>query len=253
MNDIIYNPKKISEQKIPENKKEDKHNILVEQGAIHTYKEDMRVALSGEQGALVKQTIEKEKQKILEKKIQTISFFKNKIFLFFTFILIFGGLIGGYVGLKKYFQVQETPVDTIIPAIIFFDDTINIGSLPTTVDDLISKLEKAYEQKPEPVGDFDKKYTGKIERILIGTDMGNGLTIPVNVGQFLSVIAPDAPRKLIAGASGRFEIGYIKKIDSEQKETGIDPFMILELNGTDGSYQGLSEWEGNMAKDLFPS
>ena len=212
-------------------------NILIAQGAVRTFKKDVAQALTGEQGSLVKMTIEKERAEENVRKSTTLASLPNKLFFVFGIIVSVATVVILAISLKNY--VQKTTVEVLPPIqpLIFFNAQDKVGPLPTDIETLKNTLEKSYIKNASNT---------RVTRIAFGNERSDGVVLPVATEQLLSVIDKNIPRKLVVGANGMFEWGTVKTTDDSV------PFIILTLSGTDGSFQGMNEWEKTMAQNILP-
>ncbi|MEI6400390.1 MAG: hypothetical protein WCO58_02615 [bacterium] len=212
-------------------------DILIAQGAVRTFKKDVAQALTGEQGSLVKMTIEKERAEENVRKSTTLASLPNKLFFVFGIIISIATVVILGISLKNYVQKTTTEVLPPIQPLIFFNKQDKVGPLPSDVETLKNTLEKSYIKNTSNAG---------LTRIAFGNERADGVVLPVTTEQLLSIVDKNIPRKLVIGANGMFEWGMVNGTDVSV------PFIILTLSGTDGSFQGMNEWERTMAQNILP-
>lgn len=220
------------EEKPPENKN-DLHNILVEQGGIRTYQKDQGVALSGEQGALVKETILKEREKEQLITSQTLNLIKNKVFLILSFLLFFGAIgivFYSYNEYKKNDFVEIKTKEDI--SIISFSEKVLSPSLPLTKEALAKHIKDNYIKLKR-----EENYTlGFLFNDKYGKNK-DGVA-------FLSILNEKQKMSWNALDIGGFDIGLLPN------NNNVSKFIIIETDGSDGVYRTFGSWEETIAKDL---
>lgn len=220
------------EEKPPENKN-DLHNILVEQGGIRTYQKDQGVALSGEQGALVKETILKEREKEQLITSQTLNLIKNKVFLILSFLLFFGAIgivFYSYNEYKKNDHVEVKTKEDI--SIISFSEKVLSPSLPLTKEALAKHIKDNYIKLKR-----EENYTlGFLFNDKYGKNK-DGVA-------FLSILNEKQKMSWNALDIGGFDIGLLSN------NNNVSKFIIIETEGSDGVYRTFGSWEETIAKDL---
>lgn len=217
----------------PVTKKIDTHDILIEQGGIRTYQKDQGVALSGEQGALVKETILKEREKEQLITSQTLNLIKNKVFFVLSFILFFGSIgiiFYSYTEYKKNDFVEIKTKEDI--SIISFSEKVLSPSLPLTKEALAKHTKDNYDKLKD-----EENYTlGFLFDDKFGKNK-DGIAL-------LSILNEKQKMTWNALNIGKFDIGLLSN------NKNISKFIIIETDGSDGVYRTFGSWEETIAKDL---
>lgn len=211
------------------------HNILVEQGGIRTYQKDQSVALSGEQGALVKETIQKERDKEKLITTQTLNAIKNKVFLILS-LVFFVGTVGVFIYTYTIYKKDNVVVVQTIQKLplISFENELPSVALPTTKELLASYIgENISKLKDE-------------ENSTLRFTFGENNTINTQTAELLSLFNEKQKNTWETLNLGDFEIGLIYKNNMTSK------FILIKTDGSDDAYKKFSSWEETISTDIAP-
>ncbi len=205
-------------------------NILVEQGAIRTYEKDMEQALRGEEGALVKETIERAREDQHARGSVARERSKNQVLVWLSILFIFGSAFGLYYAwnIKQESAIPATP--TVVP-VIFFDTSTEAKTLPATSDYVLETIIKAKESTDAP---------GTLRRVFFTDNKNN----PVESLLLFQSLGWHIDEFLTHSLSGRSEVGIYTNPDGTKS-----PFVLGTTDGSDAAYRGLATWEVKALED----
>ncbi|MGI9118249.1 MAG: hypothetical protein ACR2IQ_01750 [Minisyncoccia bacterium] len=205
-------------------------NILIEQGAVHTYEKDMEQALRGEEGALVKETIQRAREDQHARGSMAHEKRKNRILIWLSilFIAIASGGIYYSWKIKQDYAIPATP--TTLP-VVSFDSTTESIKLPTTPERLAEEILKAKQFEDE---------AGTLRRI----QLTNNENQPASSLEIFQNLGWHIDEFLTHSLTGRSEIGIYTEKDGTKSV-----FILGTTDGTDSAYRGLAAWELKALED----
>lgn len=232
---IDHNSNNTTQHNSTELQKPTLHNILVEQGGIRTYQKDQSAALSGEQGALVKETIQKERDKEKLITTQTLNAIKNKVFLILSLVFFVGTMsIFAYTyTLYKKDDVVVIQTTQKLPLISFENELPSIA-LPATKELLTSYIQENISKLKNE------------ENSTLRLTFGENNTINTQTSELLSLLNEKQKTTWETLNLGNFEIGLIYKNSTPSK------FILINTDGSDDVYKKFSSWEETIANDIGP-
>lgn len=210
--------------------KPENNNILVEQGAIRTYEKDMEQALRGEEGALVKETIERAREDQHARGSLARERSKNQVLVWLSILLICGSIFGLYYvwNVKQESAIPATP--TVVP-VIYFDTSTEKTTLPATADTVLETIIQAKVNSDTP---------GTLRRVLFTDNTNN----PVESILLFQSLGWHIDEFLTHSLAGRSEVGIYTNNDGTKS-----PFILGTTDGSDAAYRGLATWEVKALED----
>lgn len=210
--------------------KPEHNNILVEQGAIRTYEKDMEQALRGEEGALVKETIERAREDQHARGSIARERSKNQVLAWLSVLLICGSAFGLYYtwNLKQESAIPAIP--TVVP-VIYFDTSTKENILPASSDSILETIIQAKDSTDKP---------GTLRRVLF-TDSANN---PVESIILFKSLGWHIDEFLTHSLADRSEVGIYTNPDGTKS-----PFILGTTDGSDAAYRGLATWEVKSLED----
>ncbi len=215
---------------VPQKPQIQNENILVEQGAAHTYEKDMEQALRGEQSGLVKETIERAREDQNARGSIAREKTKNQILIWLSVLFILVSLGSIYYSWTTQQQLSIPATPTIVP-VVFFNTTTQPTVLPSTTQVVSDIIMQAKNETLSP---------GTLHRVLF-TDTTNTPASSILLFQSLGWHIDEF---LTHSLSGRSEVGIYTNTDGIKS-----PFVLGTTDGTDAAYRGLATWETKALED----
>jgi len=230
---IDYTSNNTAQQDAVQSQKQNLHTILVEQEGIRTYQKDSKTALSGEQGALVKETIQKERNKEQLISSQTLNTIKNRVFLIVSLLFLVAtiaiSLYAYTIHKKNTLVIVETKQN--IPIISFENELPHI-SLPKTKELLVSYIQENTSKLKQE------------ENSTLRFTFGDTEKINTQTSDFLSLLNEKEKNTWETLPLGNFEVGLVYKNNNPSK------FILINTDGSDVIYKKFSVWEETLLSDV---